>query len=677
FWLGDAFASGGSSGYDHKKMGITSKGAWESVKRHFREMGIDVTREKITVVGVGDMSGDVFGNGMLLSPHLKLQAAFSHLHIFIDPEPDPEKSYQERKRLFSLPQSSWADYNSALISKGGGVFDRKAKSISLTPEIKNLLEIHENYLTPAELITYILKASVDLIWFGGIGTFIKAKSESNTEVGDRANDTIRINGFDIRAKVIAEGANLAVTQLGRVEYAKNGGRINTDAIDNSAGVDSSDHEVNIKILLNQVMINNGLKIDKRNILLEEMTNDVSRLVLKDNFWQNQTISLAQSYGVALLDEQARFMRDLETEGILNRTLEGLPDETEITRRAADRQGFTRPELAVLLAYSKLALKHQLIQSEIPDLPLLHARLLSYFPERLQYAYREEIIAHPLRREITSTLLTNSIVNRMGITFVSEMKHQTGKEGADVARAYLVVRELLDLVSLWHDIDALEALPVTTQNELMLSIYQSVKRYTDWFLRFMKEHHSVEETVALFKESIDTLKEELSTLFTPQQLQTYSEKCDEYEHIGLSTSLSERLVTLEPLISGPDMVILSKDTKQEIHLVARVYFALSQQLGFDWLRKTARSLSGDTHWQQGAADALIEDLYATQKILAYKILTNQKSSSELFSEDGTLIRGIIYTSNIEATLFDLMNASTVDFAMMTVINQRLRALAQTS
>lgn len=677
FWLGDAFASGGSSGYDHKKMGITSKGAWESVKRHFREMGMDATREKITVVGIGDMSGDVFGNGMLLSHHLKLQAAFSHLHIFIDPEPDPEKSYQERKRLFNLPHSSWADYNSALISKGGGVFDRKAKSISLTPEIKNLLEIHENHLTPSELITYILKASVDLIWFGGIGTFIKAKGESNIEVGDRTNDAVRINGIDVRAKVIAEGANLAVTQLGRVEYAKNGGRINTDAIDNSAGVDCSDHEVNIKILLSQAMMNNGLKLDKRNTLLEEMTDDVSRLVLKDNFWQNQILSLAQSHGLALLDEQARFMRDLETEGVLNRALEALPDETEIARRAADRQGLTRPELAVLLAYSKLALKHQLMQSEIPDLPLLHARLLGYFPERLQYAYREEIIIHPLRREITSTLFTNSIVNRMGITFISEMKHQTGKEGADVARAYLVVRDILDLVSLWRDIETLENLPVTTQNELMLSIYQNVKRYTDWFLRFMKEHHSVEDTINLFKENIDTLKEELSALFTPQQLQAYSDKCDEYEHIGLSTSLSERLVILEPLISGPDMVILSKDTKQEIQLVARVYFALSQQLGFDWLRKTARSLSGDTHWQQGAANALIEDLYATQKILAYKILMSQKSPDELFMEDGTLVKEIIYSSNIESTLFDLMNASTVDFAMMTVINQRLRILAQAS
>ncbi|OJW53910.1 MAG: hypothetical protein BGO67_07535 [Alphaproteobacteria bacterium 41-28] len=674
FWLGDAFASGGSTGYDHKKMGITAKGAWESVKCHFREMGMDANREKITVVGIGDMSGDVFGNGMLLSRHLKLLAAFNHMSIFIDPNPDPDKSYQERKRLFDLPQSTWEDYNPALISQGGGVFDRKIKSITITPEMKALFGIRYEQLTPSELIRYILKAPVELIWFGGIGTFIKATQETNIEVGDRANDDLRINGIDVRAKVIAEGANLGVTQLGRIEYAKNGGRLNTDAIDNSAGVDCSDHEVNIKILLHQAILKNGLTLNKRNALLEHMTDDVSRLVLKDNFWQNQVISFARSQGINLLDEQARLMRDLESEGQLNRALEALPDETEIVRRIADKQGLTRPELAVLLAYSKLSLKHQLIQSELPDLDILHPRLLNYFPERLQHAYREEIIDHPLRREITSTLFTNSIVNRMGITFVHEMKRQAGVEGADVARAYLVVRNLLELVSLWRDLDMMESLTLTLQTELTLNIYESVKRFTDWFLRYMIEHKDIGETINTFKPGFEILREELTSFFTLQQRQAHDEKCRNNEHLGVSPSLSERLIALDPLVSAPDMIILSQETKIEIHLVARVYFALGQQLGFDWLRKTALSLSGETHWQQGASNALIEELYMTQRNLTYQILMSGTPFENLFTKEGILSKNVIQVSDVESILSDLMNASTVDFAMMTVMNRRLRMLA---
>ncbi len=677
FWLGDAFASGGSTGYDHKKMGITAKGVWESVKRHFREMGRDANREKITVVGIGDMAGDVFGNGMLLSHHLKLLAAFNHMHIFIDPNPNPEKSYQERKRLFDLTQSSWEDYNPALISQGGGVFDRKVKSIAMTPEIKALFEIREDFLSPPDLIRYILKAPVELLWFGGIGTFIKAKSETNIEVGDRTNDALRVNGLDVRAKVIAEGANLGMTQLGRIEYAKNGGRLNTDAIDNSAGVDCSDHEVNIKILLHQAMINNELTFNKRNTLLEQMTDDVARLVLKDNFWQNQVISFARSQGLNLLDEQARLMRDLESEGLLNRALEALPDETEIVRRLADKQGLTRPELAVLLAYAKLSLKHQLIQSALPDLDILHARLLSYFPERLQHAYKDEIITHPLRREITATLFTNSIVNRMGITFVHEMKRQSGGEGADVARAYLVVRDLLELVSLWRDLETMESLLATFQTELMLNIYESVKRFTEWFLRFMQDHKDIEETINIFKPGFETLRQELTSFFTPQQRQTHEEKCKEYEHLGVPPSLSERLISLDPLVSAPDMITLSQETNIEIQFVARVYFALGQQLGFDWLRNMAFSLSGETHWQQGAANALIEDLYMNQRSLTRLILMSGKPLDHLFTKEGILAKNSIDTSDIQAILSDLMNASTVDFAMMTVINRRLRLLAETT
>jgi glutamate dehydrogenase len=675
FWLGDAFASGGSSGYDHKKIGITARGAWESVKMHFREMGHDANREELTVVGIGDMSGDVFGNGMLLSQHLKLLAAFNHSHIFIDPSPDPKTSYLERKRLFHLPKSSWSDYNKSFISLGGGIFERRAKSIEIPFQMKMLFDIREDHLTPYELIRYLLKAQVDLIWFGGIGTYIKAKNEANATVGDRTNDVLRIDGMEVRAKVIAEGANLGVTQQGRIEYAKNGGRINTDAIDNSAGVDCSDHEVNIKILFGELLAKKEITLEKRNTLLEQMTDDVAKLLLRDNFWQNQVISLARSQGFRFLDEQARLMRDLENEGLLNRALEDLPDETELARRMADKQGLTRPELAVLLAYAKIALKQYLIHSEIPDLDLLQPRLLSYFPERLQYLYQEEIKNHPLRREIIAALFTGSIVNRMGITFVHEMKRQLDVEGADVARAYLIVRELLNLMWLWGDLELLEHIPQTFQTELMLNIYESVKRFTEWFLRFNKEYRDVDGTLQYFKPSFEILREDLASFFAPPQRQFYEEKCQEYEHMGLSPSLAEGLLSLEPLVSAPDIIVLSKETNIEVTIVARVYFAIAQQLGFEWLQKTAFELSGETHWQKRAANAFIEELYMNQRAITKKVLAKNTSLNRLFKEDGMLAKDILHTAPIDSTLLDLMNASTVDFSMLMVISRQLRMLAQ--
>ena len=675
YWLGDAFASGGSTGYDHKKMAITARGAWESVRRHFREMEINADQENLTVVGIGDMSGDVFGNGVLLSKHLKLLAAFDHLHIFIDPSPNPKKSFDERKRLFNLPRSSWDDYSAELISKGGGVFSRKAKSINITPEMKELFCIREKQLPPSKLIQYILKAKVDLIWFGGIGTYIKATSETNSEVEDIINDALRVNGNEVQAKVIAEGANLGVTQLGRVEYAIKGGRINTDAIDNSAGVDCSDHEVNIKTLLGQAIAKKKLTLKNRNVLLEEMTDEVASLVLRDNFWQNQVISLVRSQGLRLMDEQARLMRDLEEEGLLNRALEGLPDETEISRRIVDKKGLTRPELAVLLAYAKISLKNQLLHCELPDLEILQARLFSYFPKELRESYKEEIKTHPLRREIIITLITNSVVNRMGITFVHEMKRQLDVEGSDVMRAYLIVRDLLDLVALWQDLEGTENLPAHFDTELMLTIYENVKRFTDWFLRFNKEYHDIEKTLKYFKEDFDTLLKHLPSLFTPHQRKSYEKKMQEYESLGVPNSLAKRFLSLAPLVSAPDIILLSKQTKVPLKDVARLYFALGHQLGFGWLRKIAFSLSGENHWQQGAASALIEDLYISQKNLTQQILMTGKPLNKILTDTGSLAPDIIYAPNVEATLVDLKNASNVNFSMMTVMNRQLRLLAQ--
>ena len=444
FWLGDAFASGGAAGYDHKKMAITAKGAWESVKRHFREIGKNIQEEEFSVVGIGDMSGDVFGNGMLLSKKIRLQAAFDHRNIFIDPDPDVAKSYKERERLFKLPRSSWEDFNAKLISKGGGIFDRHAKSVTLTPEIKKLFDLKETKLTPNELISAILKAEIDLLWFGGIGTYIKSSSEGNAHVGDRANDAIRIDGKDVRAKIIGEGGNLGTTQLGRIEYSLKGGRLNTDAIDNSAGVDCSDHEVNIKILLRAVLDDGEMTDKQRDRLLVEMTDDVSAHVLRDNYLQTQALTTAQRQSIANFNEQARFMRELEKQGRLDRAVEDLPNDEELESRTQAGQGLSRPEMCVLLAYAKMTLYTDILKTKLPDDPFFESWLSDYFPPQLGKKYGSYISTHRLRREIITTVVVNSLINRAGITFVMQMVEELGVSVDDVAKAYALTVEVFDL-----------------------------------------------------------------------------------------------------------------------------------------------------------------------------------------------------------------------------------------
>ncbi len=455
FWLGDAFASGGSAGYDHKAMGITARGAWELVKRHFRELGRDIETSDPTVVGVGDMSGDVFGNGMLMSRRLRLLGAFDHRHMFVDPAPEPERGFIERRRLFRLPRSSWADYDRALIAEGGGVFERNAKAIPVSPQMKRVFAIAADQLTPAELIRKLLAAPVDLLWFGGIGTFVKGPDESHASVGDRANDALRINGDEIRAKVVGEGANLGVTERGRIAYALAGGRIDTDAIDNSAGVDTSDHEVNIKILLDRAIVAGMLAADDREPLLARMTDDVAASVLRDNYLQGQALSVAEARGPGALDRQVRLMRDLERSNRLDRALEFLPDDETIAARAAQRRGLVRPELAVLLAYAKMSLDGELLASDLPDAAELAETLAAYFPAALRERLGAQLPAHPLRREIIATAVTNEIVNRAGIAFVSAMRARTGRTAPEIARAYMIVREVFELPRLWAEIEALD------------------------------------------------------------------------------------------------------------------------------------------------------------------------------------------------------------------------------
>ena len=469
FWLDDAFASGGSVGYDHKKMGITAKGAWESVKRHFREIGLDTQRQDFTVVGIGDMAGDVFGNGMMLSKHIKLLAAFNHIHIFVDPNPgDPAKSLIERKRLFRKPRSAWTDYDANLISKGGGVFARSAQSIAISTQMKQAFGITAAAMAPNDLIRAMLGAEVDLLWVGGIGTYVKASDERDAEVGDRANDPLRLNGADLRCKVVGEGGNLGFTQRGRIEFAEAGGRINTDAVDNSAGVDCSDHEVNIKILFGQIMAKGGLTMARRDKVLASMTDEVSDLVLRDNYLQTQTVTAMAHRAPALLEPQARFMRELERDNRLDRELEFLPDDEEIAERAAAVAGLSRPEISVVMAYAKNTLYEALLDSDLPDQPFLAGVLRDYFPTPIRKTYDAAIKAHRLRREIVATAVSNGMVNRVGATFVSQISQEGGFTEAAIARAYTVVVEAFALADLWAGVEALDnKVPAELQTVMLL------------------------------------------------------------------------------------------------------------------------------------------------------------------------------------------------------------------
>ena len=483
FWLGDAFASGGSVGYDHKKMGITAKGAWISVMRHFRENGLDTQSQDFTCVGIGDLAGDVFGNGMLLSKHIKLIAAFNHLHIFLDPEPDAAKSFAERQRMFNLPRSNWTDYNQSLISKGGGVFERSAKSIKISPEVKDVLGIEEDDLAPNDLIRAILKAQVHLLWNGGIGTYVKAADESHQDVGDRANDALRINGNELRCKVIGEGGNLGFTQKGRIEFALSGGRINTDAMDNSAGVDCSDHEVNIKIALITAMRAKKLTIEERNKFLEKMTDEVGELVLSDNRLQTQAISIVSFQGKSMLGEQSQFLDRLEKTGFLNREIEFLPTRKEIDKRQNDQVSMTRPELCVMMAYAKMDIYNQILASDLLKDKYFESELLSYFPKIMQEKFAEEIINHQLRREIIATQITNFVVNRVGITFISQLAQDTGFSVVDVVKNFIIACDSFRIREVWEEVEKLDGkIAAHIQTQMFLSANKLLDRSIQWLLR---------------------------------------------------------------------------------------------------------------------------------------------------------------------------------------------------
>ncbi len=620
FWLDDAFASGGSQGYDHKKMGITARGAWESVKRHFRGLGRNIQKEPFTVVGIGDMSGDVFGNGMLLSPCIQLVAAFNHMHIFIDPNPDIKKSEKERQRLFALPRSTWNDYNKKLISKGGGVFSRSAKQIDLTPEIKQLLGCKEDHLTPNELIVYILKAPVDLLWNGGIGTYFKAGAETDSDVSDKNNDAIRINGRQIRAKAIGEGGNLGITQRGRVEYAEAGGLIYTDSIDNSAGVNCSDQEVNIKILLSQLVKSGELSEKDRNQLLVEMTDEVARKCLDNNYRQTQIIDAIEKHAPLRMYQHARFMRHLEDEKILNRRLEYLPSDKQITDRIARNRGLTRPELSILLSYSKLTYKNALLGSSALTENCYDDLLLGYFPALIRKRFSAEILKHPLRKEIIATILSNQIANNIGIGFGSRIREETGSTIEDIAKAYVVCVEVFGLYDTWRKLEKLDnVVHESDRYESFSAVSGLLERSISWLLRHQPSDFNVSEVIQRYKVDIQSLMDVISDAIIGQSRRNYQASRRRFIKFRLPPALAQEMVDKTTLAAAFDIIEVKSSLDAEIEHAAKLFYALSDRLQFHWIRDAISQTIVRNHWNHLAILNLRNELHAYQHNLAQLIL----------------------------------------------------------
>ncbi|MEV4100772.1 NAD-glutamate dehydrogenase [Nonomuraea sp. NPDC049649] len=681
FWLGDAFASGGSIGYDHKGMGITARGAWESVKHHFRTMGVNVQTTDFTAVGIGDMSGDVFGNGMLRSQHIRLVAAFDHRHVFVDPNPDAARSYAERRRLFELPRSSWADYDPALISKGGGVFSRTAKSVEITPEMRDALGLpaEVSTMTPDELIGAVLCAPVDLLWNGGIGTYVKASTESHGDVGDKGNDAVRVDAADLRCKVVGEGGNLGFTQLARIEFALNGGLINADFIDNSAGVDTSDHEVNIKILLDQVVRDGGLTDEQRNELFTSMTDEVAELVLRDNYAQNVVLAAARAQAVEMLHIHARYLRRLEREGQINRELEFLPSDKALAERRQARLGLTAPEFAVLLAYTKLVADAELLDSDLADDPYLEPRLVSYFPTALRERFRTYMDAHPLRREIIITGIVNDLVNAMGTTFLFRVGEETGASVPDIARAYLVTREVFDLASFYTKVEELDnQVDTATQIAMLLEARKLAERGTRWLLTNRRPPLDLAGSVGFFVKGVDGLLGHLPKLLTGPDLAAFEDRRDSFVARGVPAGLAERVAAMVPAYSTFDLVEISAATGRPVHEVAEVYFDLADRLQLSRLRERVIALPRDNRWNAMARAALRDDLYAAHASLTRDVLVH--SDSGLPPEERLARWSAANSAAVRRsrqTLSEIWESDHFDLATLSVALRAVRTLVASS
>ncbi|MFJ6796418.1 NAD-glutamate dehydrogenase [Streptomyces sp. NPDC091268] len=682
FWLGDAFASGGSAGYDHKGMGITARGAWESVKRHFRELGHDTQTEDFTVVGVGDMSGDVFGNGMLLSEHIRLVAAFDHRHIFIDPNPDAATSYAERRRLFELPRSSWADYDTALLSAGGGIHPRSAKAIPLNAQVRAALGIEAGVtkMTPAELMQAILQAPVDLLWNGGIGTYVKATAETHADVGDKANDAIRVNGSDVRAKVIGEGGNLGLTQLGRIEFARTGaggegGKINTDAIDNSAGVDTSDHEVNIKILLNSVVADGDLTVKQRNKFLAEMTDEVGRLVLRNNYAQNVALANASAQAPSLLHAQQRFMRRLGRDGLLDRALEFLPNDRQIRELLNNGKGLTQPELAVLFAYTKITVADELVHTGLPDDPYLARLLHAYFPGALVAKFPEQVDGHALRREIITTVLVNDTVNSGGSTFLHRLREETGASLEEIVRAQLSAREIFGLAAVWDAVEALDnKVAADVQTRIRLHSRRLVERGTRWLLNNRPQPLQITETIEFFEERVAKVWSELPKLVRGADLEWYESIMAELIGEGVPQELAAKVAGFSSAFPTLDIVAIADRTGVNSLDVAEVYYDLADRLDITQLMDRIIELPRSDRWQSMARASIREDLFAAHAALTADVLAVGDGTStpeERFKSWEEKNAAII--SRARTTLDEIQGSDAFDLANLSVAMRTMRSL----
>jgi glutamate dehydrogenase len=674
FWLGDAFASGGSAGYDHKKMGITARGAWECVKRHFREIGVDIQSQDFTVAGVGDMSGDVFGNGMLLSKHIRLLAAFDHRHIFLDPAPDTAASFAERARLFALPRSSWDDYDRKHISRGGGVYSRAAKSIALSPAAQAMLGVASG-APPTEIIKAILRMPVDLLWNGGIGTYVKASDEAHGQVGDRANDAVRLNGVEVRAKVIGEGGNLGVSQRGRIEYALAGGRLNTDFIDNSAGVNTSDVEVNIKILLNPLTDAGKFTRRERDKLLARMTNEVAGLVLRNNYLQSQAISTLELQSAARLAEYHHLIRSLERSGDLNRELEFLPGDDELAERRKRGLGLTRPELAIVLAYSKIWLSNHLLASDVPEDPYLSSELERYFPAPVGDAQPRAIPRHRLRREIIATATTNSLVNRMGPTFVPRAQEESGAEPAEIARAYTAAREIFDMRRTWAQIEALDnRVTAKLQYGMAYQASRLLRHVTYWLLTHRRRELHVDRAVAEFRKGVRELESSVSQVLVGADRERFDTVRKEHVAGGVPAELAARIASFEALNAALDIVELATKHGARIADVARVYFEVGTRIGLDWLRDRVEQLAVDGPWQAVARSGLRDNSLRIHRQVTDRVLARPGNGSAGARVDGWVQSAGEELQHWQRTLTDMRAAGAADFATLSVGVESVRKLA---
>jgi glutamate dehydrogenase len=673
FWLGDAFASGGSVGYDHKGMGITAKGAWEGVKRHFRELGTDIQKQAFTVVGIGDMSGDVFGNGMLLSRHIKLLAAFNHQHIFLDPNPDEKASFQERRRLFRKSRSSWTDYDSGLISAGGGIFSRQDKTIPLSREVQAWLGVEQDRMAPNALIRELLKAPVDLLWNGGIGTYVKAASETHADVGDLSNNALRVNGSELRCRVIGEGGNLGLTQRGRIEFARAGGRVNTDFIDNSAGVDTSDHEVNIKILLNLAMRAGNLAAEERPALMAEMTDEVARMVLRSNYLQTQAITMMEEFSPSRLGSKQHFISVLEEQGLLNRELEFLPSDEELDERRDRGEGLTRPELAVLLSYSKITLYQQLLESDVPEDAWLSDEAKSYFPAPLRERFADLLPQHRLKREIIATQVTNSLVNRMGVSFALRMHEDTGATPGEVARAYTIAREVFRAREFWSKIERLDnKVSSKLQTAAMLAMWRLLRQATRWMLNLQGRKLDIRAMVERLAPGLLTVEKSLLSSMSPEDIQLVEAQMQPYLDGGFPRKLAEQTAMLDRLFPALDVVETAARRRSNVDRIAQVFFGLGDALELKWLRNQVEALDVVGQWHAMSRANLRDELFSQHNRLVECVLQaegrKQDPVAAWIANNENLVR------SVQRMLSEMRKQGTMDYPTIAVAVRSLGQLA---